>query len=246
MFRDARNIYFGYRCPREASNRGDAAAAPGSNDGLQIYVADSGRRVGIHLVIRQDGQATATFGTVETGRKVDPNWKGPWQSQVRQTAGGWSAEVVLPIKTLTESGMDLRRLQLNCLAQSRTRSGSESVFLTDPLYGTKFRSCVGFRRVVPAPADRPKPRSFTVRLHFAEFADARPGQRVFDVAVQDKTVLKSLDIAREAGGRNRALVKEFNHVKASEQVVIDLTPGAQPSDDGAPPLICGVEVVQEE
>ena len=45
-----------------------------------------------------------------------------------------------------------------------------------------------------------------------------PGQRVFDVAVQGTTVLKGLDIVREAGGRNRALVKEFTDVEASEQI----------------------------
>jgi len=237
MFRDAENIYFGYHC---------RSVTPTSKAGLDIYVADSGKRAGIHFVIGRDGQATATFGTVETGRKTDPNWNGEWRSAVKETADGWSAEVALPIKTLTESGMDLRRLQLNCMAQRRTPSTSEAVFLTDPLYATKFRSCVGFRRVVPAPGERPESRSFTVRLHFAEFEDAPPGQRVFDVAAQGKTVLESLDIAREAGGRSRPLVKEFNDVEASEQIVIELTQKGQPTDDSAPPVICGVEIVQQE
>jgi hypothetical protein len=142
--------------------------------------------------------------------------------------------------------MHLRRLQLNCMAQSRTPSGFESVFLTDPLYGTKLRSCVGFQRVVPAPTQRPKSRSFTVRLHFAEFEGARPGQRMFDVAVQGKTVLKGLDIVNRAGGRNRAIVKEFNGIEASERIVIDLTSKRQPPDDNALPVISGVEVRQED
>jgi len=259
IFRDAENIYFGYQTRKgsgaffwdPAANsketKGKRLPTPFSsaNDGLEIYVADSGR-IGIHLVIGRNGQATATFGTVGTGRKVDPDWTGQWQFQVQEAADGWAAEVALPIKTLTESGMDLRRLQLNCMAQSRTRSGFESVFLTDPLYGTKFRSCVGFQRLVPAPAQRPKPRSFTVRLHFAEFEDARPGQRVFDVAVQGKTVLKGLDIVREAGGQNKALVKEINDVQASEQIVIELTSKGQPTDSSALPVISGVEVIQEE
>ena len=132
------------------------------------------------------------------------------------------------------------------MAQSRTRSGFETVFVTDPRYGTKFASCVGFRRVIPAPAERPTQRSFTVRLHFAEVEDLRPGQRVFDVAVQGKTVLKRLDIAREAGGKDRALVKEFQGVEASEQIVIELGSEGRPGDRRAPPVISGVEVVQEE
>jgi len=246
MFCDAQCIYFGYQCRRAASTRSVGEATLGSNDGLEIYVADSLRRAGIRLVIGRNGRATATFGTVETGRKVDPNWKGPWQFQVRDTADGWAAEVALPIKTLTDSGMDLRRLQLNCMAQSRTPAGFESVFLTDPLYGTKFGSCVGFRRIVSAPAQRPRPRSFTVRLHFAEVEDVGPGQRVFDVAVQGKTVLTDLDIVREAGGRNRALVKEFNDIKANDQIVIELTPNGQPTDGSVPPVINGVQVIQED
>jgi len=257
MFRDAENIYFGYHCPPKKgtgpicakhpsgrSGKLDLSPFSSANDGLDIYVADASKRAGIHLVIGKDGQATATFGTVETGRKTDPNWQGKWHSAVKETADGWAAEVTLPIKTLTESGMDIRRLQLNCMAQRQTPSRSEAVFLTDPLYGTKFRSCVGFRRVVPARGERPKSRSFTVRLHFAEVEDARPGQRVFDVAIQGKTILERLDIAREAGG-NRPLVKEFNGIEASEQIVIELTPKGEPTDSKALPVINGVEVLQE-
>ena len=238
MFRDAENLYFGYRCPTKK--------VPGSQDGLDVYVADSGRRVGIHVSLGRDGQANATFGMVGTNRKVDPKWEGRWQSQVHETADGWTAEVALPIKTLTESGMDLRRLQVNCMAQSRTPSGSESVFLTDPLYGTKFRSCVGFERIVPALSERPQPRSFTVRLHFSEFEDVSPGERVFDVVVQSKTVLKGLDVVGETGGQNRPLVKEVSGVEATEQIVIELTPKDDATDGSAVPVICGVEVIQEE
>ena len=247
MFRDAENVYFGYHC-RSTPGGGDDAdeATPRANDGLEIYVADATKGVGIHLVIPRKGKATASFGTVATSRKTDPQWKGGWESSVQETADGWAAEVALPIKTLTESGMDLRRLQLNSMAQSRTSSGAEAVFLTDPRYGTKFRSCLGFRRIAAAPVERPKPRSFTVRLHFAEIEDVRPGQRVFDVAVQGKTALKGLDIAREAGGKNTALVKELSHVEASEQIVIQLTPEGQPNDGSSLPVISGVEVAQEE
>jgi len=258
MFRDAENIYFGYHCrtkkgtgpicrngPKGASHKLDLSPFS-SKASLDIYVADSGRRAGIHLVIGRDGNATATFGTVETGRKTDPNWNGEWQSAVKETADGWMAEVALPIKTLTESGMDLRRLQLNCMAQSQTSSKSEAVFLTDPLYSTKFRSCVSFRRIVPAPGERPESRYFTVRLHFAEFVNAQPGQRVFDVTIQGKTALKGLDIAHEAGGRNKPLVKEFNDIEANEQIVIELTPKDEPMDSKALPVINGVEVVQED
>ena len=61
-----------------------------------------------------------------------------------------------------------------------------------------------------------------------------------------KTLLKGLDIVREAGGRNRALVKEFNGIEATEQIVIELTPHGKPTDGSAQPVINGVQVVQDD
>jgi len=244
LFRDARNIYFGYDC-RSGAGAGRDAGAAGTGDGLDLFIADRGRGAGFRMIVRRSGEATATFGTVDRGRKTDPNWKGPWRSAVQETADGWGAEVALPLETVAEARMDLGRLQINCMAQSRTPAGAEVVFLTDPRYGTKFSSCVGFRRIAAAAPRRPEPRSFTVRLHFAEIEDVAPGRRVFDVALQGKTVLKGLDIAAEGGGPNRALVKEFNRVGASRQIVIELTEAAPPDHGGLPPAISAVEVLDQ-
>jgi len=259
IFRDAENIYFGYHCRSQASTSGATGVSPvrrqehghdaratrprGANGGLEVFVVDSARRTGIRLVIQRSGKATATFGTVGVSMKTDPSWKGQWQHAVEEVPDGWAAEIALPIKTLTESGMDLRRLQLNCMAQNLTQSGLETVFLTDPYYGVKFRCCSRFRRLVTPPASPPAKRSFTVRLHFAETDDVEPGRRVFDVAVQGKIVLEGLDIAREAGGKNRALVKEFKDVEASEQIVIELTQRGQPSDASELPVLLNSNTV---
>jgi len=246
VFRDAENVYFGYRSRPAAGSAGDADKARiAAGDRLEIYVADAARSVGIHLVIGRNGTASATFGTVGTSRKIDPRWDGPWKSAVQETAEGWTAEVALPLSTLAASGMELKRLQLNCMAHCLTPSGAEAVFLTDPRYGTKFTSCVGFLRVVPAALEPPQPRSFTVRLHFAEIEAVSPGQRVFDVALQDRTVWESLDIVREAGGRNRALVKEFTGIQASDEIVIELTSKGQPGAGNLPPVINGVEILEK-
>jgi hypothetical protein len=244
VFRDAENLYFGYHRKAIAHARDDVDQAMlGNNDGLDIYVADSGKRVGIRFVIRRNGKATAQFGTVGVSRKTDPGWKGEWQHAVQEVPDGWMAELALPIKTLSDAGMDLRRLQLNCMSLNVTRSGVEGIFLTDPYYSVKFSSCSRFQRLVPPPIDAPEERSFTVRLHFAEIDDVRAGQRVFNVGVQGRTVLQGLDIIREAGGRNRALVKEFNEVAASEQIVIELT---AETPDSTLPVISGLEVIEEE
>ncbi|XP_020983924.2 probable leucine-rich repeat receptor-like serine/threonine-protein kinase At3g14840 isoform X2 [Arachis duranensis] len=57
--------------------------------------------------------------------------------------------------------------------------------------------------------------SYTVNLHFAEimFTDDQTysslGRRVFDIYIQRKLVLKDFDIAKEAGGVGKAIIKNF-------------------------------------
>jgi hypothetical protein len=68
-----------------------------------------------------------------------------------------------------------------------------------------------------------KPGRCKVDLHFAETYFTEPGSRVFDVAINGKTVLDRLDIFREAGGKNRALVRSFE-VDAPDGVVAITVP----------------------
>ncbi len=70
------------------------------------------------------------------------------------------------------------------------------------------------------------PCSFTVRLVFAEPEHIKTGERVFDVAVQGKVVLKDFDIVRDAGGPRHSLVKEFTGIEANGQLSVRLTPAA--------------------
>ena len=53
---------------------------------------------------------------------------------------------------------------------------------------------------------------YLVRLHFAEmyFNNQQVGKRVFNVSINRKVALDHFDILVAAGGRNRAIVKEFN------------------------------------
>jgi outer membrane protein assembly factor BamB len=76
---------------------------------------------------------------------------------------------------------------------------------------------------------------YTIRLTFAELEGLKPGERVFDVALQGRDVLKDFDIAREAGGSDRSLVREFT-VPASRDVRLSMTPHK------GLPLLCGMEV----
>ncbi|MDY0167903.1 MAG: PQQ-binding-like beta-propeller repeat protein [Thermoguttaceae bacterium] len=93
--------------------------------------------------------------------------------------------------------------------------------------------------------DRPQADSatYTVRLHFAEPSETvQPGERVFRVAIQGKTVLERFDILAEAGGARRAVVKEFPGIPADETLTVQLQPLSPAS---LKPVLCGVEVLQQ-
>ena len=95
------------------------------------------------------------------------------------------------------------------------------------------------RPLVVAPPVKPVERTFTVRLHFAEPDYRRPGQRVFDVTLQGRTVLKAFDVVKVAGGPHRAVVREFKGVKAVEDLAVEFK-----ARTGAP-VLCGLEVLAE-
>jgi outer membrane protein assembly factor BamB len=91
--------------------------------------------------------------------------------------------------------------------------------------------------------DQARPRNYTVRLHFAEVDRVAPGRRVFDVSLQDHRVLEAFDVVKLAGGRNRALVKEFTGVEVTDKLKVSLAPGSD--EPSLPPLLCGIELVAE-
>lgn len=94
----------------------------------------------------------------------------------------------------------------------------------------------GFRYTIPrlAPGG-----SYRVRLHFAESLNIGRGGRRFHVAINGARVLTDFDILAEAGGRNRALIREFAVVgDESGRITIDYVPGAAGN-----PLANGLELL---
>jgi len=86
-------------------------------------------------------------------------------------------------------------------------------------------------------------RSYTIRLYFSEPDDIKPGQRVFDIAIQRRQALRDFDIVKEAGGPNRPVVKEFSGILVEEDLTVALTPSDNATVNA--PLICGIEVIAE-
>lgn len=96
---------------------------------------------------------------------------------------------------------------------------------------------------IPLGTSDKQPRQYLVRLHFAEPDDVRPGERTFHVHLQGKPALTSLDVAKEAGGRHRPLVKEFAGVQVGDELVIELIPN--PASKHHATILSGVEIHAE-
>lgn len=78
--------------------------------------------------------------------------------------------------------------------------------------------------VKPLPAGQ----TYTVRLHFAETSFKAAGGRRFQVEINGRPVLADFDVFKEAGGGNKALVREFPGLvpTAENKIVIQFKRGA--------------------
>ncbi len=168
-------------------------------------------------------------------------------------------ELAIPWKTIADAGLLKDRLAVNVQMNQKDTSNQPA---TSPgsAWNPKSQAASGealcylgiagrqqCRNFAPLGIGAPPqagPRSFTVRLHFAEVDDAKPGQRVFDVKLQGQTVLKALDIAKEAGVRT-ALVKEFPHIRAGDALALEFVPAATDLTPATAPILCALEIMEE-
>ena len=119
-----------------------------------------------------------------------------------------------------------------------------SSFIDGPAHWVAASGMKGVGEVVIGLGESGKtPRSFTVRLVFAEPDQVKTGERVFDVALQGKVMLKDFDIVRDAGGPRHSLVKEFTGIEATGQLAVRLTPAAAAVRS---PILCGIEIIAEK
>ena len=104
-------------------------------------------------------------------------------------------------------------------------------------------SAFGLKKtVIDVAGEKDPAATFTVELGFAAPEGDRAGQRVFDIKLQGKTVLKSFDIAKEAGGTNRALWKQFDDVAADKTLTLELVSGTETPTPQQMPLINGLKI----
>ena len=127
----------------------------------------------------------------------------------------------------------------------RTDANFVEIAATDDpwLHATALAGCA--RLTIPLSDKAGDQAAYTVRLYFSAPEGDRPGRRVFDVALQGKTVLANFDIAKRAGGTKRELIREFKGVRAGRALTLELTAKADEVTAATRPLLSGVEIVRE-
>ena len=95
-----------------------------------------------------------------------------------------------------------------------------------------------------------KKQKYTVVLHFAEASrDKVAGKAAFDVKANGKVILKDFDVARAAGGVNKAVVVEIKDVESDENgyIKLEFTGGAKRKDgESRDPRINGYEIIPQK
>ena len=251
MRSDDHGLYIGFRrtaptqdgapVPWRAETAG-TDSRPWDDDSFGVRLWDAGKRAGVYLHLSNTGATfdgrtdSSMYGLIGS----DASWNGDWHHAVRTEADVWSAEIAVPWTTLADAG--IRRDALSAYLESVNRTGAGP-----PRMQYKYRTLRRlylFQRLVPVvysePTQRPR-RFYDVALHFAELEDVRPGERVFDVKLQGRTVLSGVDVVSEAAGRNTALVKTVSGIEAGGKLTIELVPRTD-----APPIVSGLELRYDE
>lgn len=125
------------------------------------------------------------------------------------------------------------------------RSHSVQTSETPWIYNSTARGII--RWTFPLRGKKDGPATYTLKLHFAELDESvRPGERLFDVKVQGKTVLPGVDVAKEAGGTRRGITKLIRHIPVGGALVLELVPRSKSAGERSQPILNAVEVFQEE
>jgi hypothetical protein len=81
--------------------------------------------------------------------------------------------------------------------------------------------------------------TYKINLYFSELENKKTGERVFNIRLQNETVLENFDIAAESGKNNKEVIRSFSGIKAGKSLKIDLIPVTGNT------LLSGIELVQE-
>ena len=225
MRHDAENLYIATRA------QPGAKAPP-----FTITFGDPGGRKLVNISFTGGRTTTMRLDVPDFDRKADVRTLAEISPSPLSLAGVRGAvkdatELVIPWASLADAGLDREKLiaSPNALA----------------FYGRKAPDIVrNFTRTafaIRTLAAAPTSANYTVRLHFAELGAAKPGERVFDIALNGKVLAAGFDLVRESGGPMRAVMREFKSVPCGAALDIELR-----SHSGSAPLLSAVEVLRDD
>ena len=139
--------------------------------------------------------------------------------------GGASPEI--PVKIDTVRYFKIRKEPLSVMSENTPWISSSAIG--------------GIRSIeITLASDQPAMEtSYRVNLYFSELENKNAGERVFNVAVQDKILLENFDIVKEAGTCDKEIVKSFFGIKAGKVLKIDMVPVRGNT------ILSGIELIQE-
>ncbi|MEX0866118.1 MAG: malectin domain-containing carbohydrate-binding protein, partial [Pirellulales bacterium] len=112
-------------------------------------------------------------------------------------------------------------------------------WITNSGDGVDWVGCSVYEGNVKIKMDDLLAEPYLVRLHFAELEeDVEQGSRLFDVFINGEPVLVRLDVAKEAGGPRRVVVKQFE-IESDGVIEVEVR---KCDDSQHPPIVSGIEV----
>ena len=240
---DAKNLYVGFRreaprkdgkpAPWTMNTTGDGDAPAWRDDSLKVRF-HSGPASYAYLLLSASGARFTGSGSKSS--TIKPAGKQvAWRSGAHVTDEVWTAEIAIPFAGPAKGQ------QIFLESFNRSGVGPERAFYKSRSWRRWFVTGGEADLVFQRPETPPK-RRFAIRLHFAEPEGAKPGERVFDVEVQGKKLIESLDIAAAAGRDHKALTREIRGVEATGTISIRLVPSASAT---RPAILNAMEIEEQ-
>jgi len=198
-------------------------------DSLEFLISDTSLQTILHLGVgitggRYDGVWSASQKKEAASATLQ------WSGAVRVSAEKASAEFAIPWQTLRDADLDLTSLVI----RPRTRGQ----LTRQPHISHSFRPVI-------VRQDQPTEKNYQVTLYFTELADVSPGDRVFDIEIQGRTVATGFDPVASASGRHRAVSRTFNRIAADRVLDVRFVNSGGSDKKRLPPILSAIEVLPD-
>lgn len=87
---------------------------------------------------------------------------------------------------------------------------------------------------------------YTVRMGFNAIDGDKRGNRVFDIKLADKIVLRNFDVLKAARRSDRAVIREFKGIDIKNDLTVQFVPKTPDCDMSQAPIISFIEVIRED